>query len=50
LKEFHRQGGSAKMKQVAKDDLNEGKKIVKEIFTYDLPQMFKNIWRDLKRR
>lgn len=45
--EYQKQGGHEKLKQVAKDDIKEGTKIVKEMVTYDLPQLFKKMLRDL---
>ncbi len=39
------------MRQVAKQDMNEASKIMKEMLTYDLPQLFKNfIKNNIKKR
>ncbi len=48
--EFHKAGGTEKLKQVARSDLNEGTKLAKEMITYDIPNLIKKIWSDLKRK
>ena len=45
--EFERTGGTKKLKQVARQDFNEGSKIVREMVTYDIPQLFKKTYKDL---
>jgi hypothetical protein len=48
--EFKKAGGLEKFKEIAKKDLEEGRKVTKEMVTYDLPQTIKKIIRDLTPR
>jgi hypothetical protein len=48
--EYQRSGGNEKLKQVAKEDLKEGSKILKEMVSYDIPETIKKIWRDIAGR
>ena len=50
LTEFERSGGLNKMQQVAKSDINEAAKITKEMLTYDIPQMLKQLVRNMKKK
>lgn len=48
--EFNKAGGSEKLKEVAKQDVKESTKLIKELITYDIPQTLKKVLRDLQRR
>jgi len=50
LTEFEKSGGLNKMQQVTKSDINEAAKITKEMLTYDIPHMFKQIIRNMKKK
>lgn len=48
--EFEKSGGTEKMRQVAKKDIDEASKIAKEMLTYDLPHMIRNIFKNIFRK
>jgi hypothetical protein len=50
VNKFQKEGGMKKLKEVTKEDINEAKSIVKESITYDLPQLFKKMLRELDPR